>query len=195
MTSPQDKHKQLGKEPSRSFWVQTERAAHETWAKLAIESPRASALMHLLVAKMGPQNAVVISQKLLAQLMGCHERTVRRAAAELAAGKWIQIVQVGAAGSVNAYVVNSAVAWGEKRENITRTAVFSASIIASADEQPADAQLDAPPKLRQIPVLFSNERQLPTGEGAEPPAQPALDGLEHDLPSLVRDPNTTDMFS
>ena len=110
MTLPPDKQKQLGKEPARSFWVQTERAAHEAWAKLAIESPRASALMHLLVANMGAQNAVVISQKLLAQMMGCHERTVRRAAAELAASNWIQIVQVGAAGSVNAYVVNSVVA-------------------------------------------------------------------------------------
>ena len=183
MTLPTDKQKQLGKEPARSFWVQTERAAHEAWAKLAIESPRASALMHLLVAKMGAQNAVVISQKLLAQMMGCHERTVRRAAAELAASNWIQIVQVGAAGSVNAYVVNSVVAWGEKRENIVRTAVFSAAIIASADEQPDDALLN-PPALRQIPVLFSNERQLPSGEGLEPPSQPALEGLEQDLPHL-----------
>lgn len=186
MTLSPDKQKQLGKEPARSFWVQTERAAHEAWAKLAIESPRASALMHLLVAKMGAQNAVVISQKLLAQMMGCHERTVRRAAAELAASNWIQIVQVGAAGSVNAYVVNSVVAWGEKRENIVRTAVFSAAIIASADEQPEDAQLDAPPQLRQIPVLFSNERQLPAGEGLQPPSQPALEGLEQDLPHLER---------
>jgi hypothetical protein len=176
--------KQIGVTPRRNDWVQTERSAHEAWAKLAIESPRASALMHLLVAKMGQQNAVVISQKLLAQLMGCHERTVRRAAAELAASQWIQIVQVGAAGSVNAYVVNAGVAWGAKRSSINNIAVFNAAIIASAEEQPEGVALEAPPKLRQIPVLFTHERQLPSGEGAPPPSQPALEGLEPDLPSL-----------
>jgi hypothetical protein len=140
--------------------------------------------MHLLVAKMGAQNAVVISQKLLGKLMGCHERTVRRAAADLAEANWIQIVQVGAAGSVCAYVVNAGVAWGQKRTGINSLAIFNAAIVSSADEQPEGAALEEPPKLRQIPVLFAHERQLPSGDGSTPPSQPAFEGLEPDLPSL-----------
>jgi hypothetical protein len=49
-------------------WVQTERAAHEQWARLVMSSPRAAALMHHFVALMGHQNAVVIPQKTLARL-------------------------------------------------------------------------------------------------------------------------------
>jgi hypothetical protein len=36
--------------------------------------------------------------------------------------------------------------------------------------------------------------QLPAGDGLKPPNQPSIDGLEPDLPSLPRDPNTDDMF-
>ena len=39
-------------------------------------------------------------------------------------------------------------------------------------------------ELRRIPSLFPGERQLPSGDGQGPPSQPALDGLEHDLPHL-----------
>ncbi len=46
------------KEP-KGTWVQTERAAHEAWAGLMRESPNAAMLMHLLVARVGDQNAVV----------------------------------------------------------------------------------------------------------------------------------------
>jgi len=31
------------------------------------------------------------------------------------------------------------------------------------------------------------EAQLPAGAGLEPPSQPSLDGLEPDLPAIVRD--------
>ena len=64
-------------------WVQTERAAHEQWSLLTMSSPRAAAVMHRLVSIMGHQNAVVISQKTLAKMMGCNERTIRRAIDDL----------------------------------------------------------------------------------------------------------------
>ena len=72
--------RQLGArvDTSPNTWVQTERAAHEAWAKLTIKSPRSAALMHHLIARMGHQNAVVVSQKTLAKLMGSH-RGVRAA--------------------------------------------------------------------------------------------------------------------
>jgi DNA-binding transcriptional MocR family regulator len=163
--------------------VQTERKAHEEWAKLALKSQRAAALMHYFVANMGHQNAVVISQKTLAKLMRCSVDTVQRAIVELVADHWVQVVKLNGPGTVSAYVVNSAIAWGETREHIGRLSVFHAAVVADADDQPDQDAVDQPPELRRIPVLYPGERQLPTGEGLPPPSQPALPGLEPDLPA------------
>src|SRR5260364_176921 len=37
--------------------------------------------------------------------------------------------------------------------------------------------------LRRIPSLYPGERQLPTGDGEEPPSQPCIEGMEPDLPA------------
>lgn len=163
-------------------WVQTERAAHEAWGKLTMKSPRAAALMHHLVANMGHQNAVVIGQKTLAKLMGCSVDTVQRAVRELEKDRWIQRVQLGQRGTVNAYVVNAGVAWGERREHLGRLALFNARVVADADDQPASANLGRT-QLRRIPALYPGEAQLPAGEGLPPPSEPSLPGLEPDLPA------------
>lgn len=170
-------------------WVQTERKAHEEWANLIRRKPTAAMLLHHLVAKMGTQNAVVVSQKTLAKLIGVTDRTVRTALSDLAAERWIQIVKMNGPGTVAAYVVNDRVAWGQPRDHL-RLSVFSAAVVADIEDQDP-ATLDSI-ELRSIPTLFPGERQLPSGPGSGPPAQPALDGLEHDLPSLHRDPNTLD---
>ena len=94
MTAPPDK---LGA-PAKNkpgTWVQTERKAHEAWANLIAQKPRAAMLLHHLVAQMGHQNAVVVSQKTLAKLMGIHERTVRRAVADLVEDRWIAVIRIG----------------------------------------------------------------------------------------------------
>lgn len=163
-------------------WVQTERKAHEAWGDLALKSPRAAALLHRLVAHMGHQNAVVINQKTLAEIMGCTVRTVQRAVADLVADKWIQAVNLGGAGTINVYVVNDRVAWGEKRSMQPHVSVFSAAVVARADEQDA-ITLDGP-DLRRIPMLYPGEQQLPTGPGKEPPSQPSIPGMEPDLPHI-----------
>jgi DNA-binding transcriptional MocR family regulator len=173
-------------------WVQTERKAHEDWAGLIGRKPKAAMLLHHLVAKMGQQNAVVVSQKTLALLMGASLDTVKRALRVLQDERWIQIVKMNGPGTVAAYVVNDRVAWGQPRDQL-RLSAFSATVVADIEDQDT-AALDNV-ELRRIPALFPGERQLPAGPGIEPPAQPALDGLEHDLPSLPRDPNTSDMFN
>jgi hypothetical protein len=33
------------------------------------------------------------------------------------------------------------------------------------------------------------EQQMPSGEGLEPPSQPSFEGMEPDLPAIVRDPD------
>lgn len=137
----------------RSSWVQTERSAHEAWAQLAVRSPRASALLHVMIARMGNGNALVISQKTLASLMSCHERTVRRSVAELVEENWIQAIQIGQAGSVNAYVINSAVAWGQRRDEL-HMAVFTATVVASAEEQKDASSYK---ELRKVPLIYRNK--------------------------------------
>lgn len=164
-------------------WVQTERKAHEAWANLIARKPRAAQLLHHLVAQMGHQNAVVVSQKILAQLMGVTDRTVRTAIADLVLENWVQVVRIGK-GKEAAYVVNDRVAWGQARDQL-RLSTFSATVIADLDDQ-SHGTLDHP-DLRRIPTLYPGERQLPSGAGLAPPSQPALDGLEPDLPALVRD--------
>lgn len=128
---------------------------------------------------MDHQSALVASRATLAELENCSEATVKRAVADLKSGSWIEVVQVGGKGGVNAYVVNSRVAWADKRERLPG-AIFTATVLASISEQES---IETTP-LRRIPTLYQGERQLPVGDGAPPPAQPELDGIENDPPAL-----------
>jgi hypothetical protein len=172
--------------PARSKpgnWVQTDRKAHEGWASLIAQNPRAAELLHHLVARMGHQNAVVVPQKVLAKLMGRSVDTVQRAIQVLEKGKWIQVVKIGP-GTVAAYVVNDRVAWGQPRDQL-QLSVFSATVIADATDQ--DPMTLEPSDLVRIPTLYPGERQLPTGPGEDPPSQPSIPEMEPDLPALKAD--------
>lgn len=169
---------------NRSTWVQTERSAHEAWAHLIVKRPRAAILLHHLVARMGYQNAVVVSQKTLSKMIRCSERTVRSAIRDLVMDKWIQVIQLNGPGTVSAYVVNSSVAWGQPRDQL-HLATFSAAVVADIEDQDNSALEHC--KLRSIPVLYPGEGQLPTGTGEAPPSQPCIEGLEPDLPTLSKE--------
>lgn len=167
-------------------WIQTERKAHEQWAILAVQHPRAAALLHVIVAQMGRHNALVVSQATLARLAKCHRRTVIRSLEVLSDCGWIDIRQIGENGTVNAYIVNDRVAWSGARDGI-RYSLFSAAVLISDIEQPDQAELGAQPPLERIPTMHPGERQLPTGPGLDPPTQPPLVGLEPDLPARFKD--------
>lgn len=162
----------------KGHWVQTDKKAHEAWAHFSIKKPTASGLLHYMCAFMGEQNALVISQLLLAKRLGVTPKTISTAIKDLAAGRWIQIVNIGK-GKECAYVVNDRVAWDKPREKLSLS-IFSATVVSDADEQD---ELEVPP-LRRIPVLFPGERQLPTGSGEGPPSQPSIPGMEPDLPCI-----------
>jgi dihydroxyacetone kinase DhaKLM complex PTS-EIIA-like component DhaM len=164
-------------------WVQTERQAHEAWASLISRKPRAAELLHHLVAQMNKQNAVVVAQSTLAQLMGRSIDTVQRAISVLVAERWIQVVHIGK-GKEAAYVVNDRVAWSDRRDKLCLSS-FSATVVASiADQETATLDHAA---LRRIPTLYPGEQQLPSGPGEEPPSQPSIPGMEPDLPALSVD--------
>lgn len=169
---------QLPEKRSKRHFVQTERAAHEKWAMLGVKHPAASALLHLLAANVGENNAVVASQKVLANLMGSSTSTVKRALRVLEEGNWIEIAQIGQSGTVNAYVVNSRVAWTEPRDQL-RYARLKADVLLSSDEQPKPVAMDKQP-LHQLPRI--GEMQIPSGDGLPPPSEPSLPGMEMDLP-------------
>jgi hypothetical protein len=162
-------------------WVQTERSGHEAWARLSVKSPLAAAVMHVLVSRMGSKNAIVVSQKTLAKIVGVSDRSIRSAVAVLVEQRWVENVYLNGPGTVMAYVVNSAVAWSQERGKL-HTAAFTATVIADKEDQKTPAITHR--ELRKIPMLYSGEMQLPTGEGEEPPSQPALDGMEIDMPSI-----------
>jgi len=167
---------------SAGNWVQTERAAHEAWAALIAKAPKAAIIMHVLTARLGKNNAVVISQKTLARLCGIRSvTTVKTALSILEADRWIEVRQIGQNGTVNAYIVNDRIAWSGPRDGI-RYSLFSASVIASDEEQPDRKILGHQEPLRKLPSLYRGERQLPSGDGLPPPSQPFFEDMEPDLP-------------
>ena len=176
----------LPRKSSAGQWVQTELAAHEAWAALIAKAPKAAQLMHILTARIGEHNAVIVSQKTLRTLMGCSRPTVQRALDVLAQDRWIEVRQVGESGTVNAYVINDRVAWATGRDGL-RYSLFSAAVVLSEEEQPDRAELGRQEPLRKVPSLFRDERQLPNGPGLPPPSQPFLDGMEPDLPATDAD--------
>lgn len=178
--------KQITDRHMRGQWVQTERAAHEAWASLIRKSPLAAQVMHILTSQVGEHNAVVISQKVLAQLVQGSERGVRDALVLLKKDRWIEMRQIGGRGTVNAYVINDRIAWSGKRDGI-RYSLFSARVVVSDEEQPDRDQLDQLAPLRRIPSVYQGEGQLPGGEGLPPPSEPTLPGMEPDLPARSLD--------
>jgi DNA-binding transcriptional MocR family regulator len=167
----------------KGHWVQTDRSSHEAWAALTRKSPLAAQVMHLLAARVGDHNAVVISQGTLAQLAGASRRGVQNAIAILERERWIELRQIGDRGTVNAHVINDRVVWTGARDGL-RTSLFSAVVVVSEAEQPDREDLGSQLPLRAVPRLFPDESQLPVGSGLPPPSEPTLPGMEPDIPSV-----------
>lgn len=143
-------------------------------------------MLHLLASRVGDNNAIVISQKNLARLMGCSTDTVKRALSVLVAGNWLEVRQIGERGTVNAYVLNDRVVWGKPRDGL-RYSLFSANVILSDEDQPDRDHLASQEPLRRLPRLFRGEQQLPTGDGLPPPSQQFLPDMEPALPALSQE--------
>jgi hypothetical protein len=139
-------------------WVQTDRVAHDAWALMGSDHPRASALLHIIISNMGRHNAVVMSQAMLAKLARCSDRTVRRSLDVLRKGNWIEVRQMGPTGTVKVFIVNDRVAWAGSRDGI-RYSMFGADIVVCDAEQPDATELGAQEPLQRVPTLFPGERQ------------------------------------
>jgi hypothetical protein len=171
--------KELPQPQPTGSWVQTERKTHEAWIALMRKSPVAAEILHLLVSRIGDRNAVVMAQSTMAKLLNRHRTTINRGLQLLAADRWIEIRQIGETKSVNAYIVNSRVAWQGSREGL-RYALFSAVVVVSEEDQPDKDQLGQQEQLRPLPRLLPGEEQMPAGPGLPPPTEPPL--IDVDLP-------------
>jgi hypothetical protein len=160
--------------PKKQTFIQIEREALHEWARFMMKNQRAASVLGHMTALMDKQAAVAISHKTLAKLCGCSLPTVKRALDALEKGSWIQVVQLGPTGTVNAYIINSRVAWCDLRDN-KKMAIFSARIVADAEDQTALTMSED--KLRRIPMVHPPEEALPTGEWPLD-AQMQLSGLE-----------------
>lgn len=178
---------------AKGTWVQTDRAIHEAWAQLSIQYPAASGLLHFLAARVGDHNAVVVSQRTLAEATGMSLSTVKRAVAVLRAGNWVEVRQIGPTGTAVGYVLNDRVVWSGPRDGI-RYSLFSAAVVVSDVEQPDRDEIGRQEPLRRLPSVYPGERQLPTGDGLPPPSQPALPGMEPDLPARQIERDYPDQF-
>lgn len=167
----------------RGTWVQAERAAMDMMGDLTHTNPRAAILMLKMIAHMDERGALVTSQATLARLAKCSLATVKRAIADLVKGNWIQTVSIGGGrGSTLAYVVNSRVAWADKRDNL-KYASFQARVLVSEEDNP---DLGEGP-LNQIPILGPNDQLSIHGPGLPPPRQEEMEETMVGFPTIKAD--------
>jgi DNA-binding transcriptional regulator YhcF (GntR family) len=137
--------------PHEGQSVLVDRDAQEAWTALLMKSKMAAIVLHYLVAKKGDANAIVISQKTLAEVLEVNQKTVQRAIATLVEDRWVTVVQLNGAGTSSAYIVNDQVAWCEG-PNSLELSTFKATVVADRADQTNLTLSDTP--LRPIPALF-----------------------------------------
>ena len=139
---------------------------------IAKEPTAARILNHLIrLTEPGSGGVVIVSRATLGKMLRVSDPTVGRAIRVLVEGSWIQRMRVGGA---YALAVNRSVAWTGPRGEMEH-AVFHAVVVASRDEQTADAL--ASPNLRRVPTIAPGEQIIAVGS-VEPPAQELIPGTE-----------------
>ena len=116
--------------PNSNF-VQFYRNEMHGLRELIATDPKAANLFMLLTEKMDTENALVVSQEVLAEVLGVSKRTVIRQINLLKEKGFVQILK---SGTSNIYLVNANIAWtssGNKKEY----AKFKANVLVSKSEQ------------------------------------------------------------
>lgn len=168
---------------ANAHFAMVELAALEGLGDLIQRAPKAAHLVVSLIRRMSPGSGgvVVVSRETMRELLGCSMPTVDRALKLLMEEGWVQRIKIGGA---SALAINRRVAWIGARGQIQH-AVFEATVIASRSEQDAIA-LDPPP-MRSVPIVQPGELAIPSGDGSDPPSQPALGGMESGLATVQGD--------
>lgn len=125
----------------------------------------AQAVLELLNEQAGRHNAVVVSQKTLASLVGCTVRTVQAALAELEMGHWIQVLKLSATGTVCAYVVRTPAGWPQDGAAGAQVVNLSAAVVVAMAEQAEATRTTTP--LRKLSRRSQKPRKSPSAAEAK----------------------------
>jgi hypothetical protein len=155
--------------PATFGWLQVDKKVGNELQKLAVKHPAAMGTLMYLITNMGRNNALAVSQAVMAKKIGVKVLAVNRAIRLLDEHRFIEIVKVG---NLCVYRVNTRVAWQGNRGE--RFAYFMADVIAFEGEQGGDS-LDNLEPLKQVPVLDDGERYLVGNEPVDPPDQGELE--------------------
>lgn len=153
--------------PATFGWLQVEKKIGQELQRLAIKHPSAMGTLLYLINNMGRNNALVVSQAVIADKVGIGRQAVSGAIKVLSKHKFIEVVKVG---NLCVYRVNTKVAWQGNRGE--RYAHFMADVIAVEKEQ--GSEIDDQTPLKKIPVPEKNERILISNENIDPPDQGEL---------------------
>ena len=155
--------------PATFGWLQVDKKVGNELQKLAVKHPAARGTLMYLITNMGRNNALAVSQAVMAKKIGVKVLAVNRAIRLLDEHRFIEIVKVG---NLCVYRVNTRVAWQGNRGE--RFAYFMADVIAFEGEQGGDS-LDNLEPLKRVPVLDDGERYLVGNEPVDPPDQGELE--------------------
>lgn len=116
-------------------WVQQnlDKKMANAMIDLALKNKNAVAILQFFITEMGTNNALVMSQQAIADVLGVTRQTVSTAIKLLEKRNFIQIYKSGGA---NVYAVNHDLFWKTSRHNITKSKFMStdATIIFSEKE-------------------------------------------------------------
>ena len=155
--------------PATFGWLQLEKKVGQELQKLAVKHPAAMGTLMYLANNMGRNNALAVSQAVIAAKVGITVKSVNRSIKLLDEHRFIEVVKVG---NLCVYRVNTRVAWQGHRGE--RFAYFTADVIAFEKEQPTELDDNKEP-LKQVPVLQDGERVLLGNERIEPPDQQEME--------------------
>ena len=119
-----------GEKPATFRWLQFEKKGLQELQKLAIRFPAAMGTLMYMVNRMSRSNALVVSQRAIAEDLGITRESVNRAVKHLVDHNFVQVIKAAGA---SVYVVNARVAWQGNRG--ARYAAFGADVIALESEQ------------------------------------------------------------
>jgi hypothetical protein len=150
--------------PATFGWLQLDKKVGQELQRLAMKHPVAMATLMYLANNMGRNNALVVSQAVIAKKLEANVASVNRAIKLLDEHRFLEVVK---AGNLCIYRVNTRVAWQGVRGE--RFAYFNADVITFEGEQTRN--IDNLEPLKQVPVLHEGERILVGNEPIEPPDQ------------------------
>ena len=171
-------------QPRPNDFVQVTRGYINDLSTLAGRSLPAFRVFTFLLERMTRQNAVVVSQNTLAEILNYNKSTISRAVKVLRTENWVQVVSIG---SSFGYLVNNRVAWRDHSDK--KIGFFSAEVVVSASEQKESIEALESQPLRRIPNVKQGETAISAGDSLTPPDQQDMfenEKLDH-APLLYED--------